>query len=89
MKTLVRILLVLVLLLAAGVFLGATYAGSLVRKAVEKGGTHVLGVETKLADASLGLFAGKLGLGGLTVAKRLAPTAPTTGACCASRASTC
>jgi hypothetical protein len=68
MKVLVRTLLVLVLLLLAGLFLGVTYAGSLVRRAVEKGGTHVLGVETKLEEASLGVLAGKLGLDGLTVA---------------------
>lgn len=68
MKTFVRILFVLVLLLAAGLFLGVSYAGRLVRTAVEKGGTHVLGVETKLADASLGIFDGELALDGLTVA---------------------
>lgn len=68
MKTLLRILLVLVVLLALGLFLGLRYAGSLVVAAVEKGGTGALGVQTTLDGASVGLFAGKLGLEGLSVA---------------------
>lgn len=68
MKTLLRVLVVLVVLLVAGVFVAVTYAGSLVRAGVERGGTHVLGVETKLDDASLGILSGELGLQGLSVA---------------------
>lgn len=68
MKTFLRFLLVLLVLVVVGGFLGLRYAGSLVEAAVEKGGTHVLGVETELDGASVGVFSGELGLSGLSVA---------------------
>lgn len=68
MKIAVRVLVVLVVLgllggLAAGLFLD-----SLAKQAIERGGTHALGVETKLESASLGLTSGKFALAGLSVA---------------------
>jgi hypothetical protein len=68
MKVAVRVIVGLVLLfLLAG--LGAVlFIDSLAKKAVERGGTHALGVETRLADASIGLRSGRFALSGLTVA---------------------
>jgi len=68
MKLVVRILLGLVVLLAlvgAGVIL---FIDSLAKTAIETGGSHALGVETRLASASIGLFSGEFALSGLTVA---------------------
>jgi hypothetical protein len=68
MKFVVRIALGLVLLLAlvgAGVIL---FIDSLAKTAIETGGSHALGVETRLASASIGLFSGEFALSGLTVA---------------------
>lgn len=68
MKRLVRVLLVLVLLVAI-VGVGAVlFVDSLTRRAVEQGGSHALGVETKLESASIGLFSGAFALSGLSVA---------------------
>lgn len=65
---LIRILLVavvlLVLLAVGGIFLLLEPA---VVAAVEKGGTHALGVETRLASADVGVFAGHFGLSGLSM----------------------
>ena len=48
---------------------GALYfSGSIARTAVERGGTFALGVPTTLESLDLGLFAGRLDLGNLTVA---------------------
>jgi len=68
MKFLVRILIVLVVIALLGAFGLITYSGSLVKKAVEKGGTSALGVETRLEEARLDLFGGTLALDGLSVA---------------------
>lgn len=68
MKILVRLLLVLVLLVAVGAFGLMTYSGSLIKKAVEAGGSQALGVETLLEGANLDLLGGKLELDGLSVA---------------------
>jgi len=41
---------------------------SLVEQGVERGGTHALGVETRLESASIGLVSGRFDLGGLAIA---------------------
>lgn len=67
MKVLVRVLIGLVLVLVvAGVGVGFSL-DSLVKAAVERGGTEALGVETKLASADIGLFSGHFALAGLEV----------------------
>ena len=68
MKKLVRLLLVFVALVAALAVAAVLFVDSLARQAVERGGTHALGVETKLASASIGLFSGEFTLEGLSVA---------------------
>ena len=58
-------LVLVVVVLAIGVLF---WLDSLARSAVERGGTHALGVETTLADASIGIFSSKSGLTDLEVA---------------------
>lgn len=66
-KRLVVLVVVLVVLVGAGAFGVLVYADSIVKTAVEKGGTYAFGVPTKLANADVGLISGKLGLDGLDV----------------------
>jgi len=68
MKRIVRwglFLVAALILLGLGALL---WIDSLTKAAVERGGTHALGVETRLEDASIGLFSGEFGLSGLAVA---------------------
>jgi hypothetical protein len=68
MKRVLRwgLFLVTAVLLAA---LGALFwVDSLVKAAVERGGTHALGVDTRLEDADIGLLAGEFALSGLHIA---------------------
>lgn len=68
MKWLVRIIgivIVVLILLAVGVYF---YADSLVKQAVERGGTYATGVETTVDSVQLGLFTGEAGLEGLEIA---------------------
>ncbi|NOT28812.1 MAG: hypothetical protein HOP15_00010 [Planctomycetes bacterium] len=68
MKFAVRIAIGLVLLLSL-VLLGAVFfADALAKRAIERGGTYALGVETRLDGASLGLVSGEFALAGLAVA---------------------
>lgn len=68
MKKLVRMLVVLALLLVALGVGAMLFVDSLTRTAVERGGTHALGVPTTLDEASIGLFSGAFALHGLSVA---------------------
>jgi hypothetical protein len=68
MKKLVRVLLVFALLVVAALVGAVLLVDSLTRQAVERGGTYALGVETRLDEASIGLFSGAFALHGLTVA---------------------
>lgn len=68
MKVLVRVVVGLLLLLLVAGVAAFLFVDSLVVKAVEHGGTHALGVETRLADASIGITSGEFGLSGLAVA---------------------
>jgi AsmA-like protein len=68
MKIVVRALVgLVVLLLLVGIGAGL-FIDSLAKKAIESGGTHALGVETRLESASLGLISGRFALAGLSVA---------------------
>src|SRR5687767_9294603 len=68
MKIALRALAVIVVLVLVAVVAVVLGIDSIARKAIEKGGTYALGVDTKLAKADIGLFAGTTELGGLTVA---------------------
>jgi hypothetical protein len=68
MKVAVRIVVGLLLLLLLAGIAAVVFVDSLVKQAVERGGTHALGVETRLADASIGLGSGEFELSGLSVA---------------------
>lgn len=57
-------LVALVLLAGAGVF----YIDWIATGAIERGGSYALGVDTQLESVTLRPFAGRLGLGGLTIA---------------------
>ena len=67
MKLIRRLLIAfvaLILLLVGGIFLLLEPA---VVAIVEKGGTHALGVETRLASADIGILSGHFGLTGLSI----------------------
>lgn len=68
MKKLVRLLAVVVVLLVALGVGAVLFVDALTRTAVERGGTHALGVPTTLDEASIGLFSGAFALHGLRVA---------------------
>lgn len=76
MKLVVRLcigLAVLLALIGAGAIL---FIDSLAKTAIEAGGTHALGVETRLESASVGLFSGEFALNGLRVANPAGFTEP-------------
>jgi len=68
MRMLVRFGIGLLLLLLLTLGLVWIFQGSIVRTAVESGGTWATGVETRVDDVSAGLLGGKLELEGLTLA---------------------
>jgi hypothetical protein len=57
-----------VLVLAILGFGAILLVDSLAEQAVERGGTHALGVETRLESASIGITSGQFGLDGLAIA---------------------
>jgi hypothetical protein len=68
MKVVVRIVVGLLLLLLLAGIAAVVFVDSLLKQAVERGGTHALGVETRLAESSIGLGSGEFELSGLSVA---------------------
>ena len=64
MKKLLLLLVVLALILGAGMW----FAGDLLKKGVEEGGTWALGTETSLSSASLSVLSGEVAMEGLNVA---------------------
>ena len=68
MKLAVRIAIGLVLLLLVLGFGAVLFVDSLAKQAIERGGSHALGVQTRLESASMGLFSGEFALAGLAVA---------------------
>ena len=68
MKRALRIFFGLVVLLVLLGFGALLFVDSLAKQAVERGGTHALGVATRLDSASIGIFSGRFGLDGLAVA---------------------
>ncbi len=69
MKLVYKILVFAALLIIIVVAVGLFSIDGLIRQAVQSQATTALGCKAHLADASLSLFAGKLGLTGLTVAQ--------------------
>jgi uncharacterized protein involved in outer membrane biogenesis len=67
-KRLTLVSILLIVLLAAGLFAALYYVNDLVKLGVEKGGTVALGTKTSLQSADVGLFSGKAALSNLTVA---------------------
>lgn len=68
MKTLLKIVLVLIILVVVGLGVAIYQIDAIAKKAVEKGGTYALGVETTVDSISIGFLSGKLGMQGLTLA---------------------
>jgi hypothetical protein len=68
MKLLLRLVFVGIALVVVVAVLGIASVGRIVQAAVEKGGSHALGVPTTLAEANIGLFSGEFGMSGLEVA---------------------
>ena len=67
MKWILRLVVVAVLLVALLVGAGLFLVEPAVVAVVEKGGTYALGVDTRLADARIGVLSGDFGLAGLSV----------------------
>lgn len=67
MKWIRRLLVLAVVLVALVVGALFLFLEPAVVAVVEKGGTHALGVETRLADAKIGFLSGEFGLSGLSV----------------------
>ena len=68
MKTLLKVLAVVGILLVVAGLVAFLFLDSLVKTAIEKGGTYALGVETTVGDTDLDAFGGNLKFGGLRVA---------------------
>lgn len=62
MKFAFRAIVGLVLLLVVAVVLATVFVDDIVEKAVEKGGTYALGVDTTIEAADIGVFSGDFGL---------------------------
>lgn len=60
--------LVIVLIVVGVIALAISQVNTIVKKGVEEGGTYALGTKTTLTGADIGLFSGKVGLTGLTIA---------------------
>ena len=68
MKLLKRIALVVLVLLLLGVAGAFLFLDSIVRSAIEKGGTTAAGVPTTLDKADASIFSGQFGLEGFAIA---------------------
>ncbi|MFZ4429354.1 MAG: hypothetical protein ACOYPS_03260 [Phycisphaerales bacterium] len=68
LKRLVLAAVVLAVLLAGGVILLLSQVDRVAKVAIEQGGTFATGTQTTVNDVSIGLFSGKFGLSGLSIA---------------------
>ena len=68
MRKLIWLVIILVVLLAAGLIAAFFYIDSIAKQAVERGGTYALGVNTTLRKADVEVFSGAVTLNGLRVA---------------------
>jgi uncharacterized protein involved in outer membrane biogenesis len=68
MKTLAKLLVVLIIVFIVAAVVLSFYVNSIARTAVEKGGTYALGVNTTLKGASIQPLAGGFSMSGLNVA---------------------
>jgi hypothetical protein len=67
MRKLIWLVIILVVLLAAGLIAAFFYIDAIARQAVERGGTYALGVNTTLRKADVKVFSGAVTLNGLRV----------------------
>lgn len=68
MKTLIKMVAVLLILLVLATVAVALYIDTIAKTAIERGATYALGVETTLGSADVGLLNGTFSMGDLTVA---------------------
>ncbi len=68
MKTLIKMVAVLLILLVLATVAVALYIDTIAKTAIERGATYALGVETTLGSADVGLLSGTFSMGDLTVA---------------------
>jgi hypothetical protein len=68
MRKLIRLVFVLAILLIVGVVVAVFYIDSIARRAVERGGTYAMGVNTSLRKADVKILSGEFTLNGLRVA---------------------
>jgi len=68
MKFIFKVVVVLILLVVVAVVALVFYIDAIARAGVEKGATYVLGVETKVDKADVGILSGSFAMSGLNVA---------------------
>ena len=68
MKTLIKMVAVLLILPVLATVAVALYIDTIAKTAIERGATYALGVETTLGSADVGLLSGTFSMGDLTVA---------------------
>ena len=68
MKLARRLLIAIPILLTLGAVIAFLFFDSIAERAIERGGTYALGVDTELDSADIGLFSGQFSLDGLHVA---------------------
>lgn len=67
LKFLLKVCVGLIVLVVGALIVAVVYADSIVKAAVEQGGSYVLGTETSLEKASIGVTSGKANLSNLTI----------------------
>ncbi len=67
MKKLIKIVLVLLILVVALVGVAVFKIDSIVKAAIEEGGSYALGVDTTVDSVNVGLLSGTFGMAGLTI----------------------
>ncbi|MCH7848184.1 MAG: AsmA family protein [Planctomycetes bacterium] len=68
MKTLIKMVAVLLILLVLATVAVALYIDTIAKTAIERGATYALGVETTLGSADVGLWSGTFSMGDMTIA---------------------
>ena len=68
MKTLIKMVAVLLILLVLATVAVALYIDTIAKTAIERGATYALGVETTLGSADVGLLSGTFSMGDMTIA---------------------
>jgi hypothetical protein len=68
MAAMKKLLFAVPMVLLAAIVMAFVFVDSLAKRAIERGGTYALGVETRLDSADIGVFSGEFGLAELHVA---------------------